>query len=58
MGFAAETQDVENYALSKMERKNLNMIIANDVSHTDIGFNSDDNAVSVLPNKINNILPL
>ncbi len=47
VGFAAETQDVENYALSKMERKNLNMIIANDVSHTDIGFNSDDNAVSV-----------
>ncbi|MEN9464237.1 MAG: Phosphopantothenate-cysteine ligase [Pseudomonadota bacterium] len=47
VGFAAETQDVESYALSKMERKNLNMIIANDVSRTDIGFNGDDNAVSV-----------
>lgn len=47
VGFAAETQNVESYALAKLERKNLNMIIANDVSRTDIGFNSDDNAVSV-----------
>ncbi|MBL4799981.1 MAG: bifunctional phosphopantothenoylcysteine decarboxylase/phosphopantothenate--cysteine ligase CoaBC [Oleispira sp.] len=47
VGFAAETQDVETYARAKLERKNLNMIIANDVSTTDIGFNSDSNAVTV-----------
>lgn len=47
VGFAAETQGVEHYARDKLERKNLDMIIANDVSRNDIGFNSDDNAVSV-----------
>lgn len=46
VGFAAETQQVEAYALGKLERKNLDMIIANDVSDTEIGFNSDDNAVT------------
>ena len=47
VGFAAETQDVEHYARDKLARKNLDMIVANDVSRSDIGFNSDDNAVSV-----------
>lgn len=47
VGFAAETQDVASYARSKLEKKNLNMIIANDVSNTDIGFNSDNNSVTV-----------
>lgn len=48
VGFAAETQDVLNYARQKIARKNLDMIVANDVSRTDIGFNSDTNAVTVL----------
>ncbi|MEH6557792.1 MAG: bifunctional phosphopantothenoylcysteine decarboxylase/phosphopantothenate--cysteine ligase CoaBC [Oceanicoccus sp.] len=48
IGFAAETQDVESYARGKLEKKNLDLIIANDVSNTDIGFNSDDNAVNVI----------
>lgn len=48
VGFAAETNDVENYAKSKLERKNLNMIVANDVSDSRIGFNSADNAVLVI----------
>lgn len=48
VGFAAETQDVEAYAADKLVRKNLDMIIANDVSRTDIGFNSDQNAVTLL----------
>jgi len=48
VGFAAETQDVEIYAADKLVRKNLDMIIANDVSRTDIGFNSDENAVTLL----------
>ena len=45
VGFAAETQDLIHYAKGKLERKNLDAIIANDVSRTDIGFNSDDNQV-------------
>lgn len=48
VGFAAETQDVENYARQKIQRKGLDMIVANDVSRTDIGFNSDQNAVTVI----------
>lgn len=47
VGFAAETRDVEHYALDKMSRKKLNMIVANDVSAPGLGFNSDDNAVTV-----------
>lgn len=45
VGFAAETRDLEEHARRKLERKHLDVIIANDVSRTDIGFNSDDNQV-------------
>lgn len=45
VGFAAETRDVEHYALDKLTRKKLNMIVANDVSAPGLGFNSDNNAV-------------
>ena len=48
VGFAAETQDVEDYARGKLEKKNLDMIVANDVSRTDIGFNSDENAATAI----------
>ena len=48
VGFAAETQQVVDYARDKLTRKNLDMIIANDVSAAGIGFNSDDNAVTVV----------
>ena len=48
VGFAAETQDVLAYARGKLEKKNLDMIIANDVSNQDIGFNSDDNAIIII----------
>lgn len=47
VGFAAETTDVEHYATDKMKRKKLAMIVANDVSAPGIGFNSDNNAVTV-----------
>lgn len=47
VGFAAETQNVAEYAKDKMTRKNLDMIAANDVSQQDIGFNSDQNALTV-----------
>ena len=48
VGFAAETNDVLAYAREKMQRKGLDMIIANDVADPTIGFNSDENAVTVL----------
>jgi phosphopantothenoylcysteine decarboxylase/phosphopantothenate--cysteine ligase len=47
VGFAAETENIETYARGKLASKNLNMIIANDVSNADIGFNSDSNSVTV-----------
>lgn len=47
VGFAAETQDVEKYARGKLEAKNLDMIACNDVSRKDIGFGSDENAMTV-----------
>lgn len=47
VGFAAETQDVEKYARGKLGAKNLDMIACNDVSRKDIGFGSDDNAMTV-----------
>lgn len=48
VGFAAETQNVEEYARGKLEKKKLDLIIANDVANKEIGFNSDNNAVSVI----------
>ena len=48
VGFAAETTDVLNYARDKMQGKKLDMIVANDVADRSIGFNSDQNAVTVL----------
>lgn len=47
VGFAAETNDVEAYALGKLQRKNLDLIAANDVSVSTQGFNSDNNALTV-----------
>lgn len=57
VGFAAETQDVLNYARGKLERKNLDMIVANDVSRSDIGFNSDENAVTLVTSDADLELP-
>ncbi|MDF2183068.1 bifunctional phosphopantothenoylcysteine decarboxylase/phosphopantothenate--cysteine ligase CoaBC [Neptuniibacter sp. CAU 1671] len=48
VGFAAETRDLVDYARSKLERKNLDLVIANDVSQQGIGFGSDDNAVTLV----------
>lgn len=47
VGFAAETHDVEHYAKDKMQRKQLDMIAANDVSQPGQGFNADTNALKV-----------
>ncbi len=48
VGFAAETQDLLNNAQSKLERKNADFIIANDVSAPGAGFAGDTNIVTVL----------
>lgn len=48
VGFAAETQDVVAYARGKLDKKRLDMIVANDVSESDRGFNSEDNQTTVL----------
>ncbi|MBE0363074.1 phosphopantothenoylcysteine decarboxylase / phosphopantothenate--cysteine ligase [Pseudoalteromonas ulvae UL12] len=47
VGFAAETQNVADYARKKLINKKLDMICANDVSNQAIGFNSDHNALTV-----------
>ena len=48
VGFAAETQAVEQYAAKKLHRKNLDMICANDVATQGQGFNSEQNSLTVL----------
>ncbi len=48
IGFAAETNDVLNYAKGKLEKKNADYIIANDVSKTDRGFGADSNTVTLV----------
>ena len=47
VGFAAESHDLQQYAIQKLNQKSLNMIVANDISRGDIGFDSKDNEVSV-----------
>lgn len=48
VGFAAETQNVEAYAKDKLQRKNLDMIVANDVSQAGAGFNVDTNIAKII----------
>ncbi len=47
VGFAAETNDLETYARKKLEKKNLDFIVANDVSAKDAGFGTDTNRVQI-----------
>lgn len=47
VGFAAETENIHEYALKKLTTKQLDMICANDVSQSNIGFNSDQNALTI-----------
>jgi phosphopantothenoylcysteine decarboxylase/phosphopantothenate--cysteine ligase len=48
VGFAAETNDVAHYAQQKLMAKNLDLIVANDVSASDAGFDSDNNRVLLI----------
>ena len=47
IGFAAETSDLVKNSLKKLEEKNCDWIVANDVSDSSIGFDSEDNEVSI-----------
>lgn len=58
VGFAAETQNVEEYARQKLIRKNLDLICANDVSQSGHGFNSETNALHLYWPEGEKILPL
>lgn len=48
VGFAAETENLVDYARKKLVAKKLDLIVANDVSNQSIGFNSDNNATTIL----------
>jgi len=48
VGFAAETNDIEEYALFKMKEKNFDFIVANDVTQEGAGFKGDTNIVSII----------
>ncbi|MDS0524948.1 bifunctional phosphopantothenoylcysteine decarboxylase/phosphopantothenate--cysteine ligase CoaBC [Clostridium sp. SHJSY1] len=51
VGFAAESQNVVENAKGKLEKKNLDYIVANDITSKDTGFGSSDNRVSILSKK-------
>ncbi len=46
-GFAAESNDLDRYAREKLERKDLDLVVANDISLPGAGFNSDTNAAKI-----------
>ncbi|OAT30865.1 phosphopantothenoylcysteine decarboxylase/phosphopantothenoylcysteine synthetase [Buttiauxella ferragutiae ATCC 51602] len=58
VGFAAETNNVEEYARQKRMSKNLDLICANDVSQAGQGFNSDNNALHLFWQEGDKVLPL
>jgi phosphopantothenoylcysteine decarboxylase/phosphopantothenate--cysteine ligase len=58
VGFAAETRDVVAYAQAKLVNKKLDMIATNDVSGSNVGFNSDNNALTVIWPGGHKVLPL
>jgi phosphopantothenoylcysteine decarboxylase/phosphopantothenate--cysteine ligase len=48
VGFAAETENLLEYASRKLKDKNLDLIVANDVANPSIGFNSEENAITII----------
>jgi phosphopantothenoylcysteine decarboxylase/phosphopantothenate--cysteine ligase len=48
VGFAAETTDVRRHAREKLAAKGIDLLVANDVSRSGIGFEADDNQVVLL----------
>jgi phosphopantothenoylcysteine decarboxylase/phosphopantothenate--cysteine ligase len=58
VGFAAETENVVTKAVEKRERKHADLIVANDVSRTDAGFDVENNAVTIVGSEGAETLPL
>ena len=58
VGFAAETHDVIEHARGKLTRKAVDLIVANDVSRVDAGFEVDTNAVTLVTSDATEPLPL
>ena len=58
VGFAAETNDVIGYARSKMEKKGLDMVVANDITAKGAGFNTDTNIATIITHSGETELPL
>ena len=58
VGFAAETEHLIEHAEAKRVAKGLDVVVANDVSRADIGFNSDANMVTWLDNIGREVIPL
>lgn len=58
VGFAAETNDVVGYARSKMEKKGLNIVVANDITKEGAGFNTDTNIATIISRDSETELPL
>ena len=58
VGFAAETEHLEENALEKLERKHLDLIVANNVSHPEVGFSYDTNEVTIMSQDSKWTLPL
>jgi phosphopantothenoylcysteine decarboxylase / phosphopantothenate---cysteine ligase len=58
VGFAAETEDVVARAQAKRERKRADLIVANDVSRADAGFDVETNAVTIIGSQGAEALPL
>jgi len=48
VGFAAESTNLEKYAKEKLEKKNMDMIVANNIKRTDGGFGTDTNVASII----------
>ena len=48
VGFAAETENLIEHASEKLKKKNLDLIVVNDVSKAGIGFGSDENEVIII----------
>jgi phosphopantothenoylcysteine decarboxylase/phosphopantothenate--cysteine ligase len=58
VGFAAETHDVVAHAREKLQRKNVDLVVANDVSQPGVGFDFDTNAVTIVSREAAEEIPL
>ena len=58
VGFAAETNDVVGYARLKMEKKGLDLVVANDITQEGAGFNVDTNIATIITRDTEESLPL